>query len=81
MWFEVGIEGRNPMDQEEEDWGGTMEFGFVDKKFPHEVEEYFLPYYSDFSLYTPEHGWAGIIFHLSILGATKLSIHYYLTIN
>ena len=26
MWFEVGIEGKDPMDQEEEDWGGTIEF-------------------------------------------------------
>ena len=25
MWFEVGIEGKDPMDQEEEDWGGRVE--------------------------------------------------------
>ena len=44
MWFEVGIEGKDPMDQEEEDWGGTIQFGFMDKKFPQEVEDYFLPF-------------------------------------
>ena len=33
MWFEVGIEGKDPMDHEEEDWGGTIQFGFKDKKF------------------------------------------------
>ena len=44
MWFEVGIEGKDPMDQEEEDWGGTIEFGFQDKKFCKEVEDYFLPF-------------------------------------
>ena len=44
MWFEVGIEGKDPMDQEEEDWGGIIEFGFNDKKFAHEMEDYFLPF-------------------------------------
>ena len=42
MWFEVGIEGKDPMDQEEEDWGGKLEFGFTDKNFPQEMEDYFL---------------------------------------
>ena len=42
MWFEVGIEGKDPMDQEEEDWGGKLEFGFTDKNFPQEMEAYFL---------------------------------------
>ena len=32
------------MDQEEEDWGGTIHFGFMDKKFPQEVEDFFSPF-------------------------------------
>ena len=36
MWFEVGIEGKEPMDQEEEDWGGKLEFRFS------EIEDYFF---------------------------------------
>jgi hypothetical protein len=42
MWFEAGIEGKDPMDQEEEDWGGRVEFGFCDKNFSKELEDYFL---------------------------------------
>ena len=42
MWFEVGIEGKDPMDQEEEDWGGKIEFGFTEKKFSQELEDYFV---------------------------------------
>ena len=42
MWFEIGIEGKEPMDPEEEDWGGIIEFGFDDKKFDKDVEDYFL---------------------------------------
>jgi hypothetical protein len=42
MWFEVGIEGKDPMDHKEEEWGGTIQFGFKDKKFSQEVEDYFL---------------------------------------
>ena len=36
MWFEVGIEGKDPMDQEEDDWGGKIEFGYDHdgKSFP-----------------------------------------------
>ena len=30
------------MDQEEEDWGGRLEFGFSDASFPKDVEDYFL---------------------------------------
>ena len=30
VWFEAGIEGNDPVDQEEEDWGETIEFGFRD---------------------------------------------------
>jgi hypothetical protein len=31
MWFEVGIEGKNPMDEEEEDRGGKVEFWYQGK--------------------------------------------------
>ena len=34
MWFDIGIEGKDSMDQEEEDWGGKLEFGFSDCSFP-----------------------------------------------
>ena len=50
MWFEVGIEGKDPMDQDEEDWGGKIEFGFSDKHFPQEIEDYFLPFEDQCSL-------------------------------
>ena len=42
MWFEVGIEGKDPIDQEEDDWGGKIEFGFKDKIFPKDLENYFI---------------------------------------
>ena len=42
MWFEVGIEGKDPMDQDEEEWGGKIEFGFHQKPFPTDLEDYFL---------------------------------------
>ena len=41
-WFELGIEGKDPMDQDEEDWGGKIEFGFYEKTFPTDLEDYFL---------------------------------------
>ena len=34
MWFDVGIEGKSSMDQDEEDWGGRLEFGFSENNFP-----------------------------------------------
>ena len=42
MWFEIGIEGKCPMDEEEDDWGGKLEFGFSENNFPKEIEDYFL---------------------------------------
>ena len=42
MWFDLSIEGKDPMDPQEEDWGGKVEFGFSDKNFPKEFEDYFL---------------------------------------
>ena len=38
------------MDQDEEDWGGKIEFGFSDNKFPQEIEDYFLPFEDECSL-------------------------------
>ena len=40
MWFDVGIKGKSAMDQEEEDWGGRLEFGFSDVNFPKDVKDY-----------------------------------------
>ena len=31
VWFELGIEGKAFIDQEEEDWGGKVEFDFHEK--------------------------------------------------
>ena len=42
MWFDLSIEGKDPMDHLEEDWGGKLEFGFSDKNFPKDFEDYFL---------------------------------------
>ena len=50
MWFEIGIEGKDPMDQEEDDWGGKIEFGFVDKKFDKDIEDYFQLFEDECSL-------------------------------
>ena len=50
MWFEIGIEGKDPMDPKEEDWGGTIEFGFSEKNFCKDIEDYFLLFEDEFSL-------------------------------
>ena len=50
MWFEIGIEGKDPMDQEEDDWGGKIEFGFSDKKFCKDVEDYFVMFEDECTL-------------------------------
>ena len=42
VWFEVGIKGKDALDQEEEDWGGKIKFGFSDKNFSTEIEDYIL---------------------------------------
>ena len=42
LWFEVGIEGKDPMDPNEEDWGGKIEFGFSDINFAKDFEDYFI---------------------------------------
>ena len=42
MWFNLSIEGKSVKDPEEEDWGGRIVFGFSDKSFPKEIEDYFL---------------------------------------
>ena len=39
MWFEIGIEGKDPMDPKEEDWGGTIEFGYSEKTFCKDIED------------------------------------------
>ena len=44
------------MDQDEEDWGGRVEFGFTEKHFPQEVEDYILPFEDECSLL---HSFAG----------------------
>ena len=30
------------MDQDEEEWGGKIEFGFKKKNFPKDLEDYFI---------------------------------------
>ena len=50
MWFEIGIEGKSPMNQEEEDWGGRIEFGFSDSNFSKDFEDYFLLFEDECSL-------------------------------
>ena len=42
LWFEVGIEDKDPMDPDEEDWGGKVEFGFSEKHFDKDFEDYFI---------------------------------------
>ena len=42
MWFEIGIEGKDPMDEKEDDWGRKLEFGFSDSNFDKDIEDYFL---------------------------------------
>ena len=50
MWFEIGIEGKDPMDQEEDDWGGTIQFGFSDKTFDKDIEDYFAMFEDECSI-------------------------------
>ena len=50
LWFEVSIEGKDSMDSEEEDWGGRLEFGFKEKTFSVELEDYFLMFEDDCSI-------------------------------
>ena len=59
MWFDISIEGKSAMDREEEDWGGKLEFGFSDKSFPKEIEDYFLLMEDDYS--TQSHNCFGIV--------------------
>ena len=42
LWLEVGIEDKDPMDHDEEDWGGKVEFGFSDKHFEKNSEDSFV---------------------------------------
>jgi hypothetical protein len=42
MWFEIGFEGKGQMDQDEEEWGGKIEFGFTNEKFPKDLDDYFI---------------------------------------
>ena len=58
MWFEIGIEGKDPMDQDEEDWGGKVEFGFTDKEFPQEVEDYFVQFEDIATLLSRQSDWS-----------------------
>ena len=57
MWFDVSIEGKSSMDPEENDWGGRVQFGFNDKTFPKDFEDYFLMFEDDCS--TQSHTCAG----------------------
>ena len=57
MWFDISIEGKSSMDPEENDWGGRVEFGFSDKTFPKDFEDYFLIFEDDCS--TQSHTCAG----------------------
>ena len=57
MWFDLSIEGKSPMDPEEEDWGGKIEFGFSDKNFPKDLEDYFLMFEDECT--TQSHSCAG----------------------
>ena len=59
MWFDVSIEGKSSMDPEEQDWGGKVEFGFSDKTFPKDFEDYFLMFEDDCT--TQSHTCAGRI--------------------
>ena len=45
------------MDPNEEDWGGRIEFGFDDKRFPKKFEDYFLIFEDDCT--TQSHACAG----------------------
>ena len=57
MWFDISIEGKSSMDPEENDWGGRVEFGFDDKTFPKDFEDYFLMFEDECT--TQSHACAG----------------------
>ena len=50
VWFDLGIEGKDSMNPDEEDWGGRLEFGYSDKKFSVEIEDYFAMFEDDCSI-------------------------------
>ena len=57
MWFDMSIEEKDPLDHNEEDWGGKIEFGFSDKNFSKDGEDYFLMFEDECS--TQAHHCAG----------------------
>ena len=42
MWFEIGMEGKDPMDKDKEDWGGNIEFWLQQQEFSKNLEDYFI---------------------------------------
>jgi hypothetical protein len=42
MWFEIDIEGKCPMYEEEDYWGGKLEFRFSGNNFPKRLRTFFL---------------------------------------
>ena len=52
LWFDISIEGKDSMDPDEEDWGGRVEFGFEEKGFSVDLEDYFLMFEENCSTQT-----------------------------
>ena len=40
-WFKIGIEEKDPMDQEEDERRGNIEFGYIEKKIWTDLDDYF----------------------------------------
>ena len=57
MWFDISIDGKDSMDPKEDDWGGRLEFGYNDKAFPKDFEDYFLMFEDECT--TQSHACAG----------------------
>ena len=69
LWFGIGIEGKDPMDTIEEDQGGKFQFGFTDKKFDRDFEDYFIIFEYQCSL---SHNCVGRVSGLQAHGRDKL---------
>ena len=50
LWFDISIEGKDLMNPELEDRGGRIKFGFKEKNFSKEIDDFFLKFEDECSL-------------------------------
>ena len=50
LWFDISIEGKDLMNPELEDRGGRIKFGFKEKEFSKDIDDFFLQFEDECSL-------------------------------